>query len=157
MIQTGDIILKKGKGVSRVVGWYTDSPYTHVGIVYNYPIIIHSYIGGVQPVHLKALRPYDIYRLKTRLSFLKKDQAKSLLRLLMEKEIKYDYKQLVAYAYYALAGGNNKFNSPNRFICSELIDRIYKQLGYNLAKNCKLGDITPAEIANSPLLREVKI
>lgn len=155
-MEIGDIILRKGQGVSRIVGWFTNSPYTHVGIVYDEPIIIHSYIKGVRPTIKKDLEPYDVYRLKGGLDDVEKEVIQHMLENFMRKDIKYDYWQLVFYVYYALFGGDNKFNNPKKFICSELIDRAYKSLSYHITKNDKLGDITPAEIARSSRVIKVK-
>lgn len=155
MLETGDVILKKGKGITRVVGWFTDSKYTHVGLVYEKEIIVHSHAQGVHPWDVYDLEPYDIYRLKGGLSEEEKGQLKDILMNEIEKNIKYDYSQLIAYAYYAIFGGENKFNNPKQYICSELVDRVYKRLGYNLYPPKPVGDITPADLARSSLLAKV--
>lgn len=155
MLETGDVILKKGKGITRVVGWFTESDYTHVGLIYEKEIIVHSHALGVHPWDVYDLEPYDVYRLKEGLSKKEKEEFKQILLEDLALNIKYDYGQLIAYGYYALFGGENKLNNPKHYICSELVDRVYKRLGYVLAPEKKLGDITPAGLARSSLLVKV--
>ena len=156
MLMTGDVVLKKGRGITRVVGWFTDSKYTHVGLVYEREIIVHSHALGVHPWDIYDLEPYDLYRIKGGLSEEERSQFKEILLDEIKKNIKYDYGQLIAYGYYALFGGENKLNNPKHYICSELVDRVYKKLGYELVPGKLLGDVTPADLARSSLLEQAK-
>lgn len=154
-METGDIVLKKARGVTRVVGWFTDSKYSHVAMIYDYPIIVHSHALGVKPWDVYSQEPYDLYRIKGGLSDEEKAELQEICKEILKKDIKYDYIQLLSYAYYALAGGDNKLVNPRRFICSEFVDRVYKRLGYTLVPDRKLGDCTPADLARSSLLVKV--
>lgn len=153
MFETGDVILCRSNGIlSGAVSWITRSPYSHVAIIYEGSVAIHSTIGGVRSVSVWNLNPFDVYRLKSEMTEWEKDKVKITLDNSLRYDIAYDYYQFFAYSYYSIFGGENKFNSPNKYICSELIDVVFKRLGYHLTKYDMIGDVTPKEIAKSKLL-----
>lgn len=153
MLETGDVILKKTNILTKVVGWFTNSEYAHVALVYESPIIVQSHILGVNPWNLCDMEPFDVYRVKGGLTAEEKRELKKELKKELRANRKYDYGQLIGYGYYALIDGENKLNNPKKYICSELVDRVYKNaLGYKLAPEKSPGDVTPADLARSPSL-----
>jgi len=156
-LETGDILLKKGNNpLSWVISEVTDSPYTHAGIVYSDPIAVESFMYGVEPVSIQNLKPADVYRLKgsigTGLIKAQKMEIIDECKKAIERDIGYDYLQLITYAYYAVFGGVNKFNNPRKYICTEFVDRVYKRLNIDLVGDRPLGDITPKDLGESKLL-----
>lgn len=154
-LETGDIILKRGRGISKIVGWFTDSEYSHAAIVYDSPIIVHSHALGVKSWDIYSQKDFDVYRIRGGLTESEKQEVKRICIDFIEEDIKYDYKQLLAYTYYAICGGKNKFNNPSRYICSELIDKIYYILGYILIPDKMVGDCTPAHVGGSVILNKL--
>lgn len=83
-------------------------------------------------------------------------RLKLLLYLIKQTDKRYDYMQIAGLflRLLGLSSRENLWNSRNRIICSELVDRGYKEaLGIDLVPPLKDGDVTPADLA-SVLLRE---
>ncbi|MFW6016138.1 MAG: YiiX/YebB-like N1pC/P60 family cysteine hydrolase [bacterium] len=150
IIQTGDLIFEKGEGpISSTIKKFTQSEYSHVAMVYDFPYIVHSHlIGGVQWDDISAVKnQFDVYRLKNGLTNNKKDQLKkAMLGYLGHK---YDLSQIFGYLQMAIIKGDNKFNNPDEIICNELVERCYNKIGYTLLKGVALGDSTPGSLAKS--------
>lgn len=160
MIETGDILLEKGKGlIPEVIKAYTNSEYSHAALVIDYfeslnkcTIVESSLFKGVEQTYLTNLEGYDVYRLKGNLDVLEKIRLKKIARGYIGMQ--YDLSQIFGYLFMGLFKGNI-LNTPNEIICSELEDRIYSRLGYDLMEGVYKGDMTPENLANSPLLRKI--
>lgn len=145
--EVGDVILEKGDGLlSGVVQLATDSPYSHVAVIYNYPTIIQSHALGVHLREIQSLGTVDVMRIK---GGLNNKEKKQLQKVAIEKYIGKPYD------YFQFTGAGKYFDQPNMQICSELFDEIYNELGYDVATGKELGKITPAESSKSELFEFV--
>lgn len=151
-IETGDLIFRKAKGINKTIGAFSNSEYSHVAIVYDYPVIVHSYWRGVNFWDAYHLEPYDVYHIKGGLREDEKKILKQVCREFVKYNIKYDYSQLLAYVYYALFGGVNKFNSPKQFICTELVYYVYKRINYHFRTEKFKGDLMFNHIIQEPFI-----
>lgn len=151
-LETGDIIFEKGDGI---VAWFikqfTDSKYSHVALLFNYPHVIHAHLlGGVYITHIDNLADFDVYRIKGGLNEAEKDaiQKKGLEYI----DFEYDLLQIFGYLYKAIFKGDNPLNRPDNVICNELIERIYNKIGITFRPDIELGDTTPETLAESKKL-----
>lgn len=152
-LKTGDLLLKKARGLGKIIGCFSKSQYSHVAIVYDYPVIVHSYWRGFNFWDAYHIEPYDVYEMKGGLNKREKRLLQAHIKREVQKNIRYDYKQLLAYSYYAVFGGENKFNSPNQYICTEAVDILFKKLGYNLFEDRPVGDLMLNHIVNSRFIK----
>lgn len=136
--QTGDVVLEKGESpLSEIVQKVTHSPYSHVAMIYEYPVIIHAHALGVHLREIQSLDTIDIIRKKGGLSHTEKKKLKKVaLEIYIGKE--YDVTQFMGLGKY--------FDHPELMICSELIDDLFNELNYNINPDKKTGKITPKEI-----------
>lgn len=154
-LETGDLIMEKGTGI---IDWgvkkVTNSEYSHVALVYDYPLIIQSHLlSGVHITNIDEIGEYDVYRYKGGLS-------KSQKKIVKESSIQYlgidyDLFQIFGYLWTAIFEGRNKFNNPNLIICSELVDLVYNKLKIYILRDRFLGDITPEEVINPKLFDKI--
>ncbi|MFW6015384.1 MAG: hypothetical protein ACOCRK_03040 [bacterium] len=153
MLQPGDILLIKTKGIyAKLIRWWTNSKYTHVAIVLTENIAIEAN-WRVRTFPIDDINNYDIYRLKGGLT--NKEQNEIRKKLLYYHGRRYDFLQITGYLFMSYFKGRNKFNSSKYVICSELADRVYHSIGYNLLPNIYLGDATPGDIAKSNYLERI--
>lgn len=152
-LETGDILLFKSNSLySKLISWFTKSKYTHVAIALSEHLIIEAnFRVSINPVI--NCKNYDVFRIKGGLSEIQKLRMYKFL-IKQNKKI-YDFLQIIGYIIMALFGGYNKLNSPHYVICSELADIAYNFIDYDIRKDIKLGDVTPADIAKSKLLIKV--
>lgn len=151
-IETGDLLFRRAEGINKVIGVFSKSKYSHVALVYDYPIIVHSYWRGVNFWDAYHIEPYDVYQIKGGLGKGEKESLKHVCRDFVEYNIGYDYSQLLAYAYYALFGGRNKFNSPKEFICTEFIYYAFRKIGYMFTSGMGEGDLMFNDIIQAPFI-----
>jgi Orthopoxvirus protein of unknown function (DUF830). len=149
--QVGDIVLYKGNGiVSKLVKFFTKSEYTHVSMLISSNHIIEA--NWYKKSNIVRFE-YDentieVYRIKGGLDYTKQIAIIQHSYDFLNK--KYDYKQIFWYIYEYFFGKKNKniFNSNQRLICSELVDKAYLSIGIDLVDFRKDGNVTPADIAN---------
>ncbi|MBO8161170.1 MAG: hypothetical protein H0Z24_05990 [Thermosipho sp. (in: Bacteria)] len=158
-LKVGDIVFIKPKGfISTLIAKLTKSEYSHVAIIYstnNPPSILDATWEGtkIRPLSYYDDRGYDIYRLKEELN----NFDEFLIRnwILNNIDVKYDYIQLVSFLNRIIFHVNKIFNNPDKFVCSEMVDRLYKHLGIDLVPQYKDGNVTPEDLKNSPLLIKI--
>lgn len=164
MIETGDLLLFKNDTLySKLIKKATDSKYTHVAIALNEYIMIEASLRvQIMPIPDKN-PPYDIFRIKNGLN--NREKNKLTKELLKHHNALYDILQIIGYAprlifqytpkmlfnYIprSIFFGQNKLNNPRYMICSELADRAYHEIGYDLLPNIYPGDATPGDFVDS--------
>jgi len=152
-LETGDILFEKSKKIySRPIQWWTNSQYSHVAMVYEYPMIIQSRLfRGVHITHIDTLEEFDVYAMIEGLSGYQKNTLKEVS--LKYLGLKYDLRQIFGYVNMSIIKGRNKLNNPHQIICSELIDLLYIELSVDLRRGIYLGDVTPADLTFSSFLK----
>jgi Permuted papain-like amidase enzyme, YaeF/YiiX, C92 family len=141
-LKTGDIVFNSsnvkgpfGIPFAKWVQKYTNSKYSHATIMYvdnneYYAIDVSDY--GTRK--LRVLDWFDnwdgvdfcVYRLKNHTIFDELNFKDAIIRFLNE-DPSYDF----------------NFNDPNKYYCTESVERIYSDCGYDLGGSYLLKDIVP--------------
>jgi hypothetical protein len=157
-LEIGDIVLYKAGDdfFSKCVRFFTKSNYVHVSMLVSNDLVIEANWNkksNIVPFRYNQ-KKMEIYRV---IGGLTTEQKFVLLKssyLFLNK--KYDYPQIFGYIVkYFFKSKSNIFNSPNKIICSELIDRSYLKAGIDLLSENLDGDISPDEIIKSNKLCRV--
>lgn len=161
-LQIGDIVFVKGGGlIGKLISLLTNSPYTHVAVVYDIEGDGTVLIMDTDWIHTKLRllryyddRGYDTYRYIKGLS----DRQKHMVQqwILRHLDIDYDYIQLFSFINRLVFNINRVFNSPDKFVCSEMVDRLYyEKLDIDLRPRYHIGNVTPEDLRQSSLLYKV--
>ena len=175
MIQDGDILLCKGKGiVPALIKWGTESIYSHVAVIASAKLglVIEAVPqGGVRAISIENYTtPYDLYRVKDPSSYNLSEVVAYLVRMLARK---YDFLStiklglklflrnagLIRLAVHKLAGQKkvaDQFQKDQDYFCSELCYRAFQAGGLDIVPQIGDGETTsPGDIAHSPLISMV--
>jgi hypothetical protein len=147
-LRTGDILFEKDNNfVDKGIQLFTNSPYSHVAMVYDAEenLIIQSHLGaGVHITSIDSLNEFYMLRIEQLYFYHTEKEIKKAARKYLGR--KYDLWQIPGFIVSSVLRGENYFNSPHKVLCTELIDLIYYDLGFNLVHNKFLGDISPGEL-----------
>lgn len=158
-LEVGDIILVKPYSlISRIIAFFTKSDYSHTAIVYDIddPVLIIDtdwIYTKIRPLKYYEDKGYNVYRVKEGLNKEDKLVIKQLMRHNLDKQ--YDYIQLISYLNRLVFKVNKIVNNPDKFVCSEMVDFFYNNIGIDLVSRYKNGNVTPEEISNSNILNKV--
>lgn len=164
-LKPGDILLFKAeKGISKLIAWGTNSPYSHVAVCVSPPMnlaIEAMAFKGIRSIDIRTLDPthYDVFRIQEQYEY---DINKSVSYLVSKLNSKYDY---LGVAYLGLLKllakiGFSPFlrNTANRwqknrdYFCSELCYEAFFAGGLDIVPHISEADITaPGDIAHSPV------
>ena len=176
MLEDGDILLCKGKGV---VPWLiklgSESVYSHVSVVASSKlgIIIEAVPeGGVRAIAIENYKTsYDVYRIKPGIQFNLAGVISYLIKMLARKydlvsAIKFGWKmglrklQLVK-LFGLKATGNKKaadeLQEDQDFFCSELVyEAFFFGGGIDIVPQTGDAETTsPGDIAKSPIIQKI--
>lgn len=156
-IQTGDIILVKGKTpiISPLIKWFTNSPYTHVGLAVTPELIYEIDINKDLAIRPLAYEDYDVFRYAEGLSEQQQVDMKWYALKRANENKGYDWLRIVAFAFERIFRMPFVFHEMNRVICSEIVDNLYNYVGIDLLPDRMDGHVTPAQLATSPFLTKV--
>ena len=151
-LQPGDIVFFKGKSVfSKLVNYFTSSDITHAAMLISPETMIEAnWYKRTNVVKFKYdEKSMEIYRLKEGLDV--SQQILVIQSSLQMLDDYYDYFQLINYIFEKFKRRQyiNPLNAPNYIICSELIDRTYKELDIDLVHRRSLGNVTPKDLHSS--------
>ena len=176
MIQDGDILLCKGRGlISSLIRWGTGSVYSHVALIAsaNLGLIVEAVPeGGVRAISIQNYKtPYDLYRVKDPNSFKVTEVVACLIRTLAGK---YDFKstlrlgwelvlrrlklvKLAALKVTQQKEAADTLQKDQDYFCSELCYEAFKAGGLDIVPQIGDGDTaSPGDIAGSPLIEKVQ-
>src|SRR5699024_3939610 len=155
--EPGDIILVRGNTpiISRLIRWFTDSEYTHVGIALNAFFIYEIDINKRMGIHLFEHEDYDVFRSIEPLTKEQKQLMKDYTIERTKNNTGYDYFKIIGFALEKFFKFPVVFNQVNKQVCSEIVDIIYKSAGIDLVPNRPLGHVRPSDIAQSKKLYKV--
>jgi hypothetical protein len=153
---------KDNSFISRVVAKLTHSEFTHVALI----------VGYDEATKVATVIESDKF-VNTRITTVKIDDSHvvystdNMTKEVSDKVVKYSYRQLgVKYDYFQILGlfisltikGDRYalFNSTNKYICSELIDRAYLNAGIPRLNNLNIGNITPQELIEVYRLKRIE-
>jgi hypothetical protein len=175
-IRDGDLLFCSANDpFSRLIGWSTKSPWTHVGIAWRWNTV--GRIVALECVEKIGVHSVALERFISQTSSGKRPYpGKIVLARHAEVEAKGDLLPLIRYAIdcmgdpfspaeIAKIGMRIAFARSRRemlghlkpkdeFICSEYVDRCYRKVGVEIPWDGK-GFIAPADIANDPKVRAV--
>ncbi len=157
-LEVGDVILYKGgEGIlSRAVQFFTKSKYSHVAMMISDTLLIEAnwYKKSNTITFQYDKGKMEIYRVNGGLSVEQKLTLLEHCYGFLNK--KYDYPQILGYILRFFNKNKiNTFNSSNKLICSELIDRAYLKVGVDLSNEHYVGDVTPEDIVKSEKLKRI--
>jgi len=164
-----------GANVTELIPKLIDNPYLHAELYIGNGYSIAAWLNGVHVVKypLSTLMKFDIYRHKDDKASeaVKKVILEDFEAYLQKKPTRflnktYDFKTLFYNTIAELADllklekvverKANTMDTPDSFICSELVARIYNAAGYDLQTNdTSLEWISPSDLIKSPLLYKV--
>jgi len=153
-MQIGDVIFFRGtvRGSTSPISWLiqtlTKSEFTHVGLYVGDGKIIEA--DRFIKTRIRKFRPdrehHTIYRLP-KLTDIQKEAIQWYAK--RYEGMGYDYLQIIGFIFRLLFKWNAPlFNQANKLVCSELIDRVFYQVGVpRKTENCPpVGNVTPAEL-----------
>lgn len=154
----GDIILVRGKTpiISSLIRWFTNSEYTHVGIAVGKNHIYEIDMNAKMGIHPMKHEDYDIFRYKHGLT---REEMHIMKNYAIEQAIQnqgYDWLKIIAFALEKFFKGPFLYDTINKEVCSEIVDKIYAAAGIDLLPDRVDGHVRPADLANSPLLYKVE-
>lgn len=151
-LKTGDIIAcYANRGlVSRIIGWFTASNYSHLGIIYDVWDCGCVIIGEINGTYTYTVREitykegqYDVYRYIGDI-----DKQKIQHQVMRLGGTRYSWLDIIKIALKL-----PRQYTPKRLICSEAVAEIYTQAGYDLEIPFTP---TPEEVVKSKCLYKVK-
>lgn len=161
-IQNGDIVLFRGKSlVSRFICWATGSKYSHAGIVgwwHNHLMVIEAVSRGVVATRLSfVVNGYPgSAELWTTDRSVERAEIVRAAQLLLGRN--YSMTKLFALGRRIIYGTNKGVDpddSPNGFLCSEFVSRVWRAGGLDLKEGVPDRFTKPGDIARSPHLRKI--
>ena len=158
-LQTGDILLHKGqRWTSKIIRWFTKSPYTHVAIVFDNDRVLEIDINKKLSIYEVDQRfSYEVYRHIDGLT----DETKNIMKAKMvERKTTlrgYDWMKIFSLGLSKVLRKPFFLDMKNYVICSEIVDMIYSDIGIDLIPEAVIGHITPNDIAGSPCLKVVGV
>ena len=152
ILQPADILAIKGDdSIGKVIRGVTHQNYSHIAIVGRDELhVFEAMWTGIRyrEIHYR-FGDFDVLRYP-------KITAKqvSIIIAFCSKKINqgYDYIELLSYLNHGL----NKFNNPQKFICSELAYNAYLAAGIILVEKADVI-ATPGDIANSKVLKKINV
>lgn len=156
-----DIILFKPKNrFGRLIAWLTNSPFSHSEVVFDAENKL--LVGATLDVRfhqLKGKREYAVFRLKKPLTDEQIRKGKAYLSKMAG--VDYDIPNLldIFINMFRTALGRSYrryWGNDSLPVCSELVANCFLEMGIELVKNKPAWAVTPADLAKSPLLEEVK-
>lgn len=179
-IRPGDIILvpkknakgvytfveeKFGKTFANLLSQFYSHNYIHAEISVGNDWQMAAWVNGVKvwKVPLNYYATVHVYRLKPEYKkMITKDEMIEAIKNYLNKE--YDFPSLILNTIITLLSlGNDSaerkleadftYYSPDKLICSELVARIYEELGFTIERQAEFT--TPDDIAQSKLFYKV--
>lgn len=160
-----------GYKITDLVVNVTDQDYLHAEMYIGNGYIMASWLNGVHIAQypIQLLSKFDVYRHRSK-------RVKALIREHLQDDFKdfiagrstkyinkpYDLQSLILNTVSELAGlvvdeerfeNSLGYDNPDRFICSELIARIYHDVGVDLKRNLEF--VSPDDLANCPELHRI--
>jgi hypothetical protein len=152
-LETGDILFIRGNGEFSflIIKRLLNSEFSHVAIVVEKKLIFEVNYKQIQIIE-NPYKKYELFRIKTGLTKIQKEQIKKFLYAKCLVNEGYDWWRIVSFAFEKFLKYHLVIHRPNRYICSEIIDKAFQQIGIDLVLNRVTGDVTPVHLLTSDLL-----
>jgi hypothetical protein len=156
-VRTGDIYFQIGSKkslISRGISFFTKSRITHVGLILmtyldDYFIVAEAQLGGFLITKKNRLWLYENAELGTVLGDLTKEQRDEFRNLIFKYLGRpYGFINLIQIAIKKIFRVKLKKDESKQLICSEAVQRIYKDMGVTLTK-IQDDFVSPADLYKS--------
>lgn len=166
-VEAFDIIASiLGQNVAKIVKNITDQDYLHAEMYIGNGYIMAAWMNGVHIAKypLSILAKFDVYRHRDkRIKALIRERIKDDLKAFVKGETTkyinkpYDLQSLILNSVSEIVGivkneeqfeNSLGYDNPHAYICSEMIARIYHDVGVNIKQNLEF--ISPDDIAKCP-------
>jgi uncharacterized protein YycO len=140
-----DIVIYRATGIiGNLIGLISHSEFTHVALYLSENKIIESTWCGVKINQFKDKKGLEIYQFQN----LSEENREKIIQFVMSKiNSKYDYRLLFTIMLERWFG-IRPLDSQKEYICSELIDAAYQEIGIDIFKS-RILNPTPQELRNS--------
>lgn len=155
-METGDLLFIRGDCyASSFIRFFLKSNYTHVTIAIDEDHICEVDLFRKMEIMKNPYSEYSLYRFRGNLTH---QQKQALVEYLMKKchtSRGYDWWRLISMGLQKYFRLNIIIHAPDRYICSEIIDKAYQHLGIDLVDDHVTGDVTPLDLMESKNLIRV--
>jgi hypothetical protein len=139
--QLGDVIFVRGHSwISKLISLF-DGEFSHVCFAVSDTHIIESQRFVKSRITKLKYDDYEIFRMN-----LSNKQCEILKSAIIHCGVNYDYKQLIVIGLRKILGSIiPRYNSKNKYICSELVELILTNVG-EIPINESIGEKSPNEL-----------
>jgi len=151
----GDILLFFGGNdfVDQEIEHYENSMFTHAAVAISDQEIVEAWWEGVRISTLDGRGPYARFQTIAPLTLIQQTDIEMYSRGCVGK--RYNYPGIFGFLVRQWFGlKHNPFGSQHSVWCSQLVAEVYLASGINLLPTLADMDTTPADLANSKLLRK---
>ncbi|MGD7021788.1 YiiX/YebB-like N1pC/P60 family cysteine hydrolase [Rossellomorea vietnamensis] len=155
-METGDIVFFKGESwISSLITSLTGSSFSHVALAVNDEKVIEA--DRFIKCRIRKINAEEIVTLKRVKGGLTKEEKNQLLNLVPDYLGRpYDYGAIARWFFRLLF----KWELPivdkaNALYCTELVDRLYMQIGKDIVPGAQIGDITPFHLESTYMLEDI--
>lgn len=159
--QTMDVIAFRPRNwVGRVIAWFTNSPFSHVGVVTDpdTQVIVEATLTVKSSSLLKGNRAFSVFRPKKGLDPAQVLEGKWYLASMLGAG--YDFPNVVDWFINVFRRALNRsyrsyWGRDDRPICSELVARAYLAMGEDPTPGIPPEFVTPQDLVRSSYFIEV--
>jgi hypothetical protein len=149
-MEAGDLLFIKGDCyASPFIRFFLKSDYTHVTIAVDEEHICEVDLFKKMEVMKNPYEEFDLYRMKDVLSKKQKEEIIAFLKERCQSSKGYDWWRILSLLLQKYLRFSIIIHAPERYICSEIIDKAYQHLGIDLVDNRVTGDVTPLDLMKS--------
>ena len=154
---SGDILLFYRSGLmSNIIKFGTGSKYSHVAVCVNANMnLLIEAQGSVRAADIRTMTDYDVFRIKEIYQY---NLDKVVSFLVSKLNSKYDYAGVIFLGIlklFRLKKMANKWQKDRDYFCSEILYSAFEAGGLQIVDKETAGVVSPADIANSPIIEEV--
>ncbi len=132
--------------IGNMICKITKAPYSHVTLAVNDKLVLNSN-RFIKSEIVELDYNEEIHHIYRPVGITDKQKEDLMIEAYKYIGVKYDYIQIIALFFRVVFDWNTSFlNNLNRFICSEVIDKVYFNIGIARNDNKYLFHITPYEL-----------
>ncbi|MBM7584051.1 uncharacterized protein YycO [Bacillus pakistanensis] len=157
-LQTGDLLFIRGDFLkSPLIKWFLNSKYSHVAMVYDSTTICEVDTDKKMEIIPNPYQEFDVYRYIGNLTLEQQADMQKFLKEKCKTSEGYDWWRILSILLKRYFKTNLVIHQPNRYICSEIIDKAYQHIGIDVIKNRVTGDVTPVDLLHSSAFRKMDV
>ncbi len=147
MLEVGDIVMFKPESfIGDVICKVTKSEYSHVAIALSDTLLLNSN-RFIKSNVVELDYNEEIHHIYRPIGITDIQKEKLLHEAYKYIDVRYDYIQIIGLFLRIVFNWNTTLlNNLNKFICSEIIDKVYYESGVARLDNKYMYNITPQEL-----------